>query len=168
MLRPVFHQFSLFSFPKTAIPSRAFASAYSRSMSDKERDSRTGPQWLRAIRAYCEFGTGDAWRRLGDGGQRSAPERLWYLSGLRLINSILAGAQAQEAPRPQLVNTRPADDLLLAEIARLPRAELVDGLMKLDSSLTDRKLLSRLQRPKLARMILDARKFWTAELERTA
>ena len=59
-------------------------------MSDRERDRRTGGQWLRAVKAYLEFGAGSAWRRLSDPEQRDSPERNWYLGGIRTMNGIPA------------------------------------------------------------------------------
>ena len=71
MLFPAWRQLSLW--PDLALPPRPRAD--SSSMSDEERDRRTPGQWLRAVRAYLDFMTGDAWRRTSD---RFNPERVWY------------------------------------------------------------------------------------------
>jgi hypothetical protein len=60
-------------------------------MENDERDKRTGLQWLKAILAYLEFGTGDGWRRLTDRGQRWHPDRLWYLNGIATIHDVMGG-----------------------------------------------------------------------------
>ena len=81
------------------------------SMGHSDRDERSGSQWLRAISAYLEYRTGDAWRRLSDPSQRWDPERLWYLNGIRAIHSIGCG------PLPHGV--RSTSNIDLGEIPRL-------------------------------------------------
>jgi hypothetical protein len=141
-------------------------------MNDRERDDRSGGQWLRATKAYLEFGTGDAWRRLSDPEQRNSPERAWYLAGIRTMNGIAvllrndakilqigatrsAGTPAAAAPR---VPSSPAKVSPAARLmAARSRGWIVDELLRVNPALTDKKLLLRLSHIKLAGMLLEAR-----------
>jgi hypothetical protein len=82
-------------------------------MEDFDRDCRSGPQWLRAVLAYLDFGAGDRWRRLSDPLQRWHRDRLWYLSGIQTINNVIAGRSPKWEPflhpeRKQPQRSRPA------------------------------------------------------------
>jgi hypothetical protein len=76
-------------------------------MQDDERDKRTGPQWLKAVLGYLEFGTGDSWRRLTDPGQRWHPERLWYLNGIATIFDLMDGRFPNKKPFPYKKQPQP-------------------------------------------------------------
>jgi len=129
---------------------------------DSERDRRSGGQWLRAILSYLEFGAGDAWRRLSDPEQRNSPERLWYLGGIRTINGIetCQPVISQPATFTESPTTNTTVDARLSTLAGEPRLCLVDRLMAADHSLTDKKILLHLSRPKLAQMLCRA---WDAQ-----
>jgi hypothetical protein len=133
-------------------------------MSDQERDPRTGGQWIRSVTAYLEFGAGSAWRRLSDPSQRNSPVRNWYLGGIRTINGIPArGRNGSEtlqivAKKPQRAPLPRGPDSPVAKLtAAKSRGWIVDELLRVDSALTDKKLLLRLSHIKLAGMLLDAR-----------
>jgi hypothetical protein len=64
------------------------------------REHRTANQWHRAIMAYLDFRTGDAWRRLTDPEQRWDPERVYYLDAIRLMNDIRGFPEFLPAPKP--------------------------------------------------------------------
>lgn len=122
-------------------------------MEDSERDRRSGPQWLKAVRSYLQFQSGDSWRRLSDPLQRNSPERIWYLNGIRRLNSLGAG---HCAALPTRLLEKKTDDLRAAKFALLPRVELVDRLLRADASLSNRRLLMHLSRRKLATMLIAA------------
>jgi hypothetical protein len=150
-------------------------------MSDRERDRRTGGQWLRAVKAYLEFGAGSAWRRLSDPEQRNSPVRDWYLGGIRTMNGIsvrdplaqdgrggvanlsagvcatrFAGIRAAAPPRV------PSSPVRSSPVARLTasrnRGWIVEELLRVNPALTDKKLLLRLSHLKLAEMLVTARR----------
>lgn len=139
-------------------------------MSDRERDRRSGGQWLRAVKAYLEFGAGSAWRRLSDPDQRNSPERDWYLGGIRTLNGIPArGDLAQDVPArvgatrfagtPAAAAPRvPSSSSPVARLmASRSRGWIVDELLRVNPVLTDKKLLLRLSHAKLAAMLITAR-----------
>lgn len=165
MLHLVWRQSIRFSVHESAISRQSLRAEHS-AMSDTERDKRTGGQWLRAITSYCEFRAGDAWRRLSDPNQRNAPERLWYLGGIRTLNGIKVSAPLE--PRPQLVADSSASDREADRLASRSRTSLVDELMLLDTSLSDRRLLSHFTCLKLARMVVSARAARATEERRSA
>ncbi len=135
---------------------------------DFERDQRTGGQWLRAIESYLRFRSGDSWRRLSDPAQRFSPDRLWYIDGIRTLNGFnRAPDRAVESLTAFTPAPIPADPRL-STLAGEPRLVLVTRLMAADPSLTDKKLLLHLSRPKLARMLCRALDARPAELERSA
>jgi hypothetical protein len=129
-------------------------------MSDRERDRRTGGQWLRAVKAYLEFGAGSAWRRLSDPEQRNSPVRDWYLGGIRTLNGIPArGPLAQDgveakAAAPPRASSSPVARLM----ATRSRGWIVDELLRVNPALTDKKLLLRLSHLKLSGMLVTARR----------
>jgi hypothetical protein len=131
-------------------------------MSDCERDRRTGGQWLRAVKAYLEFGSGSAWRRLSDPEQRNSPVRDWYLGGIRTMNGI----PSRGALAPSGVSARRGEPAAAASvqtpIARLTAARsrgwIVEELLRVNPALTDKKLLLRLSHLKLAEMLVTARR----------
>jgi len=163
VLRPVWLQLPLFPFHQSAIVVRAWSSGYS-GVSDSERDGRTGRQWLLAVRSYLEFCCGDAWRRPSDPSHRHSPERWWYLNGIRTLNGVQSASQV---PCIHIVHRPdPADPRAIALAAR-SRAWLVDELLRCNPLLTDRKLLSGLQRGKLAMMLIACDRA-SAEMELSA
>ncbi len=139
-------------------------------MNDRERDGRTGGQWLRATRAYLEFGAGDAWRRLSDPEQRNSPERAWYLGGIRTMNGMRPRCHRAEDGRggvaklPAVVAAKAAaaPRVPSSPVARLTAARsrgwLVEELLRVNPALTDKKLLLRLSHVKLAEMLVTARR----------
>lgn len=133
-------------------------------MSDLERDRRSGGQWLRAVNAYLEFGAGSAWRRLSDPKQRNSPERDWYLGGIRTINGIPARvrndsktlhivAKSPQRAAPPRAQASPVAKLMAAK----SRGWIVAELLRVDPNLSDKKLLLRLSHIKLATMLTTAR-----------
>jgi hypothetical protein len=159
-------QLDLFKHGALALNARVAACRYSK-MSDRERDRRSGGQWLRAVKAYLEFGAGSAWRRLSDPDQRNSPERDWYLGGIRTLNGIPArGDSAQDVParvgaKPAVAPRVPSSRVSGSPVARLmatrSRGWIVDELLRVNPLLTDRKLLLRLSHAKLAGMLITAR-----------
>jgi hypothetical protein len=133
-------------------------------MNDEARDRRTGGQWLRSVRAYLEFRSGDSWRR---GEDRNAPERWYYIDGLRTLNGI---GQEQRYALPLCIRITPQTtrDIQLSTLASHPAKKLVDELMSLNPALTNRHILMHLARLKLARMLVDLRAATPVALERTA
>ena len=119
------------------------------------RELRTGPQWLRALTAYLDFKTGDSWRRLSDPAQRRDPDRVWYLDGLTFLQNLLRD-ESGRSPSPSAHWKQKPIACASQSSASNRGAELSDALLRLDSRLTDRKLLSRLPKPKLARMVVEA------------
>ena len=146
--QPVWLQLCLFHDCRhaSACPeARTFAS-----VNDQERDRRSGGQWLRSIRAYLNFRAGCSWRRLGSPQDRNSPEYSWYIGGIRTLNGIEAGANQ---PHPMRVVNRPSAS---SPLCTQSRESLVATLMAHRPDLTDKKILSHLPRPKLARMVEEA------------
>ena len=131
---------------------------------DRERDRRTGGQWLRGVKAYLEFGAGSAWRRLSDPEQRNSPERDWYLGGIRTMNGIpaqvrndsktlhIVAKSTQRAALPR-AQASPVAKLMAAK----SRGWIVAELLRVDPNLSDKKLLLHLSHLKLATMLTTAR-----------
>lgn len=122
-------------------------------------DGRTGKQWLQAAIAYCNFRAGDSWRSLANPAQRNSDDRWYYLRGARFLSDALLGFRNE--PRialalPVLNPVSSPSPFQIELAARLKRAELVARLMAADSALTDRRLLLRLSRVKLAGMLIAA------------
>ena len=143
------------------------------SSNDSQKEKRDRSQWLRAITAYLNFQSGDAWRRLSDPGQRWDPDRLWYQNGLYCLTNFLAdttGSIALVTPSPKTPRTieEQTDDLRALKLQALPRASLVALLIRADLKLTDRKILMHLSRSKLARMLVAAQNANADSLERIA
>jgi hypothetical protein len=133
-------------------------------MSDRERDRRTGGQWLRAVTAYLDFGAGSAWRRLSDPEQRNSPERDWYLGGIRTMNGIPARVRSDlktlhiVAKNPQRAASPRAQASPVAKLmAARSRGWIVAELLRVDPNLSDKKLLLGLSHIKLATMLTTAR-----------
>lgn len=131
-------------------------------MNDSERDGRTGAQWLRATKAYLAFGAGDAWRRLSDPEQRNSPERAWYLGGIRTMNGIPVRVRKTSkiqivAKPPQRAALPRKQDPVAKLTATKSRGWIVAELLRVDPTLTDKKLLMRLSHIKLAGMLVQAR-----------
>jgi hypothetical protein len=114
------------------------------------REKRSGRQWVNSVLAYCDYRAGDCWRRLSEREQRDDPDRWAYVDAIRAIHAALSVDL-----RPALVTTpaAPRPDPEIARLASKPRAWLADQLLARDPALTDRKLLCRLSRHKLARMV---------------
>lgn len=154
-------QLDLFTHGALALDTRASRRYFT--MDDRERDGRTGGQWLRATKAYLAFGAGDAWRRLSDPEQRNSPERAWYLGGIRTMNGI--PVRVREKSKIQIVVKPPQraalpkkQDSAVAKLtATKSRGWIVAELLRVDPTLNDKKLLLRLSHIKLAGMLLDAR-----------
>ncbi len=83
---------------------------------------------------------------------RQSPERWEYLSAVRLVESL---RYFNPGPQAVLSVSSPSPK---SKLASKPRAWLVDELMRADASLTDRRILSHLGRPKLAAMVEQARR----------
>jgi hypothetical protein len=96
---------------------------------------------------------GLAWRRAED--RFTSSDREYYIDALRFLNGI--GRESFPAASPQAVTRKTVLDIHLATLACNGRAWLVDQLMRVDPSLTSRKLLMGLANLKLARMLVEAR-----------
>ena len=155
MLRLVPFQLRLLAMGSGVVP------APGRNSEDFERAARSGRKILQSALDYCLWRAGDGWRRLGSRAGRESADRSYYLDGARLISYILT-SPAEERTGIQLtlpaLNPTPKPDAQEAAYAAQPRAYLVSALMRIDSNLTDRKLLSSLPRPKLARMLREREK----------
>jgi hypothetical protein len=134
-------------------------------MSDYERDRRSAGQWLRAVRAYCEWQSGDSWRR---GSDRNSPERWWYINGIRCLNEIGEELTLRDEITPICVRKTPVDIQIETLANCSSSSALVEELMLLRPELSARRTLMHLARTKLARMLLDARNMAAADLRRTA
>lgn len=129
---------------------------------DFERQNRDGTQWLRSAIAYCNWRSGDSWRKIWRGTrERRNPDRLYYLGGVRLLTDILYSEPVVKPLVPQLVlpaiNAEPGYSPEEIELSKQPAKRLVDELMAIDPSMTMRRSLLRLRRAKLARMLVKAR-----------
>jgi hypothetical protein len=131
-------------------------------MTDAERDRRSGLQWLRSILSYLEFSSGQAWRRLSDPEQRWHPERLWYLDGIRAVQTLLA------SPTPTQTFEKKTDDVRIGRLVAMGRGWLATELWRANPSLTDLRILLRLRPAKLARILIEARDRQAAALRPTA
>ena len=159
MLHPVWLQTRLF--PEnvaTPLPSRWLQ------VSDEERDRRTPGQWLRAVRAYLEFRSGNAWRRMSDQREWWSPERLYYVGAIRFLNELDAAARPVSAP----ALAKSTDELRAAKLSQFPRSELVAQCLQTNPNYTDAKLLSHFTRAKLARLLVEAQNAASAPLERAS
>ena len=120
------------------------------SLNNDERDKRTGSQWLRSTLSYLEFRAGLGWRSMSD---RWNQDRLDYLAAICQVQDVM------NAPLPCVDETHAAE-LENSGVKEQPgrsRLSMADELLRLDPSLTDKKILLHLPRPKLARMVADAR-----------
>lgn len=155
MLLLVARQLSLFPMGNGFVP------ALGPGLGDSERDARSGRQILQSALDYCLWRAGDGWRRLGSRAGRTSAERWHYLDGARLLSGILT-RPVESSPRMQLalpvLNPSPTPDTQELAYCSAPRADLVAALLRIDSTLTDARLLSRLPRPKLARMLREREK----------
>jgi len=145
MLRPIWLQIDLFEHSPFPVDSPCME------MSDEERDSRSCAQWRRSISDYLIQRAGLNWRRESD---RNNPVRQYYLDGLRTMDGSLHLVPATQRPR---ITKKTIQDIRLGSLASWPVARLVDELMRLDSHLTDRRILSHLSKLKLAQMLMDRR-----------
>jgi len=67
-------------------PSLPFAgSGIVREMSDRERDARSGDEWLLSVVGYFLWRSGKDWRKLARTGQRFHPVRVAYLDPAQLL-----------------------------------------------------------------------------------
>lgn len=117
-----------------------------------QRDGRTPDQVLRSVLAYLQWRAGDCWRNTSYKDHRQSTDRWDYLSAWHLVQSVRFLSE-----RPELVpalSSTPRPDPEIAKLAMQPRAVLVDELMQLDPTLTSRRMLSHLAKPKLAAMLL--------------
>lgn len=118
-------------------------------------DGRTGDQWLRSVIGYLHWRSGDCWRRLSLPVQRHSPQRWDYLHALKLVESVRY-APIKAKPAPRIVARPSRTDLIARELGAKPRGWLIDQLMAADPKYTNRKLLIRFKREKLANMLLAA------------
>jgi hypothetical protein len=90
--------------------------------------------------------------------QRWSAERWHYINGRRLLHDTFAAPTPSHVPAPVSVEFLPPTrhENLNPALAKLTRNQLVDALLNLDKSLTDRALLMRLTRHKLSVMLQHA------------
>lgn len=130
---------------------------------EQERDRRSGPQWLKSISDYLKWRAGMAWRRSSD---RSNPNRLWYLNGVRCVQDVMyAPAESLQLVLPCIDGVACISEFERG-LAALGRSVLVDRLMAASPLFTDRRRLSFLPKMKLARMLARALEERDAEQER--
>ena len=131
----------------------------SRALDAGHVDGRTGTQWLKSAIAYCEWRSGAAWRSLGNASQRNEPERWYYIHGIKALTDILYSEPEKKTlhvPLPVL-NPSPTKTTQEIELAQHSRVWLVDEIFRVaPGRYTDRKLLARLPKPKLARILTEA------------
>lgn len=130
-----------------------------------DRDGRTSDQWLRSVGAYLEWRAGECWRNLARPEHRNSLERWEYLAAARLVDDVRHGEPQRMALALPVLSPLPSPSRAEIRLALEPRAALVERLMRVNPSLTDKRLLSHLSRPKLAQMICSAP---TMAMERTA
>lgn len=130
---------------------------------ERERDLRTGRQWLLAIQSYCKFRAGLAWRRSHD---RFNPNRVWYTNGIRCVQDVISAPEPERQPFLPTLDCTPCFTDYERELGALSRGVLVDRLMASSSLFTDRRLLSYLPKMKLARMLARAEESVPAERRR--
>lgn len=130
---------------------------------EQERELRTGPQWLRQIRKYCEYRAGLAWRFSAD---RFSPNRIWYMNGIRCVQDVLHAPEPELQPFLPTLDCAPCFTEHERELGALGRGILVDRLMAVSSLFTDRRRLSFLPKMKLARMLARAEESAPAERRR--
>jgi hypothetical protein len=118
-------------------------------------DGRTGLQWLNSVKAYLKWRSGDSWRRMSDLQQRNAAERWNYLDALRLITDVSYSDTVDSEQKPRLLTKPTKAQVTARKLSTESRGWLVEELLKADPKLTDKKLLLRLQRPKLASMLAE-------------
>lgn len=117
---------------------------------DTPRENRTPLQWIKSVLSYLE------WRAYSCSKPGLAPfrqplEQRNYIAAIRIV------ARALYAPEPlaePIEAHAPPVNPRLAKLAALPRPELVARIQALDPALTDGRILGRLQRSKIAAMIL--------------
>jgi hypothetical protein len=117
-------------------------------MTDAQRDARSPDQWLCSVISYCDWRTGDSWRRRSDRNHREDQDRADWLDASRRVRTIRHLVSPSKFP--------PVSASVDSEVTRLasqPRSALVADLMRLDSTLTDSRILLTLGRSKLAAML---------------
>ena len=131
-------------------------------------DGRNGRQWLQAVIGYCKWRAGEDWRQLWDSKQRWADERWYYLNGARACMAVMYLPDVPEAhkglhladpvlPSPSVPAPVPAEQFGNYQTYQTHSREwIVDRLMGLRPELTDKKLMLRIPRPKLARLLCEA------------
>lgn len=130
------------------------------------RERRSADQLLRSVIGYLEWRAGECWRDFSRRADRNDQERWDYLGAIRLVSKI----RYAEPRRPQLVlpglapASFPTPTKQVKRLAAQSRAWLVDRIVQADAKYTDRKILMRLDRLKLATMLTAAR----TEARRTA
>jgi len=105
---------------------------------------------------------------MSDPVQRWSPEREWYLNGIRCLNGIGRPDFIAAEDRPRLTTIKTAEAIHLEKLTAMPRAWLVDELMRSNPVYTNRKLIAHFTRIKLALLLMEARENCAAALERTA
>lgn len=134
----------------------------SRTFADDGRGRRSGRQIVQAAIAYCNWRTGDAWRNLANRNERDNADREWYLGGIRTLTDVLYRDDSARPGKLQLelpaLHPTHNPDATERKHAKRTRAELARLLLAIDPALTDARLLSRLPRPKLARMLREREK----------
>jgi hypothetical protein len=124
---------------------------------DDGRDTRNGRQWLDSVRGYLLWRAGSDWRRTTSKDHRYNDDRWWYLNGCRLVNDLLSGTYEAEHQAPVMPFPKPAAvDARIKNYCAKSRGWIVAELMRVDPSLTDKKILTHLGREKLARMLVAA------------
>lgn len=116
-------------------------------------DHRTPDQLLRSTIAFCEWRAGESWRRLSDPSQRNDQDRWDWLEAARICQAARYASEGRLEPVLPSNNSSPTPSPLEVLFQNKPRRELADALISLNPELSDRRLLSRLPRPKLARML---------------
>lgn len=146
-LRPIWRQLSL---PGMEVPGLPLLPLWA--AEESEHRHRTAAQWLQSAIRYCDW-RADSFR----GGGRWNPNRIHYLNGRALLADLLCGRSF--ARELQLVLPSPLQPSILSNpiggefFAGRSRASLADELIAADPCYSDRQLLSRLPRKKLAAML---------------
>jgi len=122
-------------------------------------DGRSGRQWLNSAMAYCDWRSGDSWRRSSDRASRHSADRWDWIDAVRLLKTTLNSSREPMGIHPALPVLNPAPTPTADELvyAKWKRAEIVNALLEENPLLTDRKILMHLSKPKLAGMLANTR-----------
>ena len=121
-----------------------------------QEDSRTGAQILRSILQYLEWRASRGRSGQLSREQRNDPLRWYYIDAYRAVGAAAfnEAVSALNHLTPFLLPDNSIDPRIRLMVD-YPRAMLVSALMRLDPSLTNKRMLGGLRKAKLAAMICE-------------